>query len=129
VRVFFIDVVTAGGNRELIFTGLTITFLKEFCAGLWLTLPLLLSLAAAITLLGQFVGRREGWSSFDSFYWSFITATTVGYGDLRPVKMASKIAAIMIALFGLTLTGILIAVGVHAATLALAAHDAAAKVR
>ncbi len=100
-----------------------------FGAGLWLTLPLLLTLAAAITLLGQFAGRREGWSSFDSLYWSFITATTVGYGDFRPVKTASKIAAIMIALFGLTLTGILIAVGVHAATLALAAHDAAAKVR
>jgi voltage-gated potassium channel len=113
----------------LIFTGLTITFLKEFGAGLWLTLPLLLTLAAAITLLGQFVGRREGWSSFDSFYWSFITATTVGYGDLRPAKTASKIGAITIALCGLTLTGILIAVGVHAATLALAAHDAVAKVR
>lgn len=113
----------------MIFTGLTITFLKEFGAGLWLTLPLLLTLAAAILLLGQFVGRREGWSSFDSFYWSFITATTVGYGDLRPAKTASKIAAITIALFGLTFTGILIAVAVHAATLALAAHDAAAKVR
>jgi voltage-gated potassium channel len=113
----------------LIFTGLTITFLKEFGAGLWLTLPLLLTLAATITLLGQFVGRGEGWSSFDSFYWSFITATTVGYGDLRPAKTASKIGAITIALCGLTLTGILIAVGVHAATLALAAHDAVAKVR
>ena len=35
----------------------------------------------------------------------------------------------VIALLGLTLTGILIAVGVHAATLALAAHDAVEKVR
>lgn len=113
----------------MVFTGLTITFLREFGAGLWLTLPLLLSLTAAITLLGQFVGRKEHWSPSNSFYWSFITATTVGYGDFRPVKMSSKIAAIVIALFGLTLTGILIAVGVHAATLALAAHDAAAKVR
>jgi len=118
-----------GGVKELVLTGLTITFLREFGAGLWLTLPLLLSLAAAITLLGQFVGRKEHWSPSNSFYWSFITATTVGYGDFRPVKMSSKIAAIVIALFGLTLTGILIAVGVHAATLALAAHDAAAKVR
>jgi hypothetical protein len=35
----------------------------------------------------------------------------------------------VVALLGLTLTGILIAVAVHAATLALAAHDAVAKVR
>lgn len=121
--------ITARGDGELIFTGLTITFLRAFGAGLWLTLPLLLSLATAITLLGQFVGRREGWSRFDSFYWSFVTATTVGYGDFRPTERASKVAAIVIALLGLTFTGILIAVGVHAATLSLTAHDAAAKVR
>ena len=68
-------------------------------------------------------------SRFDSVYWSFITATTVGYGVLRPVKRASRIIAIVIAVLGLTLTGLLIAVGVHAATLALAAHDAVEKVR
>jgi voltage-gated potassium channel len=103
----------------LIFTGLTVTFLKQFGIGLWLTFPLLLSLAAAIILLGQAVGTKEGWSRFESFYWSLITATTVGYGDLRPVKRGSRIFAILIAFLGLMLTGILIAVAVHAATLAL----------
>jgi hypothetical protein len=73
--------------------------------------------------------EKEGWSRFDGIYWSFITATTVGYGDIRPVKRASRVIAIVIALLGLTLTGILIAVGVHAATLALAVHDGAEKVR
>jgi voltage-gated potassium channel len=101
------------------FTGLTVTFLKQFCIGLWLTLPLLLSLALAVTLLGQVVGKQEGWSRFDSFYWSFITATTVGYGDVRPVKRKSKIVAVIIAFLGLTLSGIVIAVAVEAATLAL----------
>ena len=110
-------------------TGLTITFLKEFALGLWLSSPLLLTLAAGIMVLGRIAGIKEGWSGFDSLYWSFITATTVGYGDIRPVKRASKIIAIVIAPMGLTMTGILIAVGVHAATLALAAHDAALKVR
>ena len=112
----------------MLLTGLTITFLKGFGLGLWLSLPLSLCLATTVTLLGLVAGRKEGWSRFDSVYWSFITATTVGYGDIRPVKRTSRIIAVVIALLGLTLTGILIAVGVHAATLALAAHDAVEKV-
>lgn len=39
------------------------------------------------------------------------------------------IFAIVIALVGLMLTGILVAVTVHSATVALAAHDAAMKVK
>ena len=111
----------------MLFSGLTTTFLKEFAYGVWVTSPLLLSLALVITALGQVVARMEGWSPFDGFYWSFITATTVGYGDVRPERKGSRILAILIALVGLTLTGILIAVAIHAATLALAAHDAATK--
>jgi len=106
----------------LLFTGLTITFLKQFCVGLWLTLPMLVSLGLGITLLGLVVGRQEGWSRFDGLYWSFITATTVGYGDIRPLKRKSRVAAIIIAFLGLTLSGIIIAVAVQAATLALGMH-------
>jgi hypothetical protein len=46
-------------------------------------------------------------------------------------EQASRIPAIaiVIGLMGLTMTGILIAVTVHAATLALVAHDAAQRIR
>ena len=113
----------------MLLSGLTITFLKELGAGVWLTLPVLLTLALAITLLGQVAGRYEGWPKFDSFYWAFITGTTVGYGDLRPTKVVSRLIAILIGLLGLTFTGIVIAIAVHAGAVALAAHDAAAKLK
>jgi|SRR5215467_6026003 voltage-gated potassium channel len=103
----------------MLFTGLTLTFLKQFAIGLGLMMPLLVTLAIAITLLGQAAGAKEGWSRFEAFYWSFITATTVGYGDIRPLKRQSRIFAIIIGFLGLMLSGILIAVAVHAATLAL----------
>lgn len=113
----------------MLLTGLMFKFLREFFLGLWLTSPMLLSLGIIITLIGRVVGKKEGWSPFESFYWAFVTGTTVGYGDLRPQQKASRLLAILVALLGLTFTGILIAVAVHAANLALAAHDAAAAYR
>jgi voltage-gated potassium channel len=101
------------------FTGITVLFLKRFAIGFEGTLPLLLCLGLVIALLGYAVGRKEGWSGFESLYWSFITATTVGYGDLRPLKKTSRVLAIVIAFLGLTLTGIVIAIAVWAATFAL----------
>jgi voltage-gated potassium channel len=82
-------------------------------------LPPLLTLMVIITLLGQLVGKREGWSRFDSFYRAFITATTVGYGDIRPQSRGSRLISILIAILGLMFTGIVIAVDVQAVTIAL----------
>jgi voltage-gated potassium channel len=110
----------------VLFSGLTFTFLKQFFLGVWLTAPMLLCLGTVIGLLGKIAGNIEGWGTFESLYWSFITATTVGYGDIRPVKHSSRMIAIGVALLGLVMTGIEIAVAVHAATQALTAHDAAA---
>lgn len=113
----------------MLLSGLTVTFLKELGVGVWVTFPLTLSLGLAITILGQIAGRAEGWPWFESFYWSFITATTVGYGDIRPTKVGPRIISICIGILGLTFTGILIAIAVHAGTVALAAHDAAGAAR
>jgi len=96
--------------------GLTFRFLKQLTIGLWLFSPLLFVLVSVILLLGYLAGKEEGWSRLDSFYWAFVTATTVGYGDLRPTKRKPRIIAILIALLGLLSTGIIIALGVLAAT-------------
>jgi len=52
---------------------------------------------AVITLLGQAFGRWEGWSRSHSLYWSFITATHVGYGDIRPIRKKARVVAVLIA--------------------------------
>ena len=75
----------------------------------------MLTLVLVILLLGYLAGKREGWSRFDSFYWAFVTATTVGYGDLRPIKRKSKMISVVTAILGLLTMGIVISLGVNAA--------------
>jgi hypothetical protein len=77
--------------------------------------PLLLGLGVIISLLAIAVGRQEGWSIGDSLYFGFITATTVGYGDMKPSTGRSKIYAIILAMVGLIFTGIIVALAVEAA--------------
>jgi cytochrome b561 len=96
--------------------GFTLEFIRTFGLALFYVAPVLISLALLIFLLGLVVGKKEGWSVEDAAYYAFITATTVGYGDFHPRKRASKYLAIIIALIGLIVTGMVVAVGVHAAS-------------
>jgi len=44
--------------------------------------------------------KLEGWSEIDSVYFTVVTATTIGYGDLHPQTDAGKIFTIFFSLFG-----------------------------
>ncbi len=101
----------------------TLDYLQLFYLGLKLASPLLIFAALLIILLGMIVGLRESWGRLDSIYWAFITATTVGYGDIRPIKPLSKILSILIALIGMTFTGILVALAIYAATTSMGQQD------
>ena len=92
----------------------TLTFLKIFGITLYFIGPVLLSLLMAIVILGQIIGHIESWTISDSLYFSFVTATTVGYGDFRPISRPSKFTAIIIALLGVIMTGIIVAAAINA---------------
>jgi voltage-gated potassium channel len=94
----------------------TLDFFRLFSLGLFYASPILLVFILLISGLGLLVGRLEGWSRGDAVYYAFITATTVGYGDYHPRKRQSKQLAIGIALVGLLFNGIVVAVGLHAAS-------------
>ena len=98
----------------------SIAFVLYFAYNLFLIGPLVVLLLTVILGMGIVVGRIESWSRFDAIYWALITATTVGYGDIRPTQKTSKSLSIVIAFSGLTLSGITVAMALDAATKAFA---------
>ncbi len=40
---------------------------------------------------------------FDALYWSLVTITTVGYGDISPISVTGRIIAMLIILFGIAM--------------------------
>lgn len=52
------------------------------------------AIAGAIFIPALTIGHFEDWSIVDSIYYAIVTATTVGYGDLSPKRLGTRIAAV-----------------------------------
>ncbi|THB79668.1 MAG: two pore domain potassium channel family protein [Desulfobulbaceae bacterium] len=100
----------------------TVDFLELFFKGVMLFYQIIVFLSLVIVLLGQIAGRLEKWTRFDALYWSLITALTIGYGDMRPVRRITRVFSIIIGLTGIILTGILVTISVQAASRAYGIH-------
>ena len=63
----------------------------------------LLGLAAALMLVTGTVVYHylEDWSWVDSFYFSSVAVTTVGFGDIAPSRDASKLFTVAYIFFGI----------------------------
>ena len=100
----------------------TFSFLNVFWLGIYYTGPILLMLGLVIVTLGLIAGHLESWSKFESLYWAFITALTVGYGDFRPLHKPSRVMAGLIAILGIMFAGIIVAITVEATGVAFEAQ-------
>jgi voltage-gated potassium channel len=65
---------------------------------LWLTFSTIFLGAVAITYL-------EGMAFGDALWWSFVTTTTVGYGDISPATVGGRIVAVVLMLVGIGFLG------------------------
>jgi voltage-gated potassium channel Kch len=67
----------------------------------------LFTLSVVLLLVGAFLFHRvEGWTYFQSLYFSVITLTTVGYGDFSPDTFVGRLFTIFYVLIGV---GIIVA--------------------
>jgi voltage-gated potassium channel len=56
----------------------------------------------------------EGISIGNSMYLSFITAFTIGYGDITPVTIIGRVLSVIIGLIGIIFTGLVVAIATRA---------------
>ncbi|NJE00722.1 potassium channel family protein [Thermococcus sp. JdF3] len=91
------------------------TFFREFLGVLYYVRSILLGLFAIIAAMGVLIAREEGLSIGDGIYFAFISAYTVGYGDITPTTAVTKfLAAFVLPLLGMIFTGIMVAAAMKA---------------
>jgi voltage-gated potassium channel len=62
----------------------------------------LVALTAMILLCGTLFYRgAEGWRILDAFYFSVVTLTTIGFGDLAPTTDLAKVFTVVYSLVGI----------------------------
>lgn len=64
--------------------------------------------AGALILLSSFaISFLENKTFGDALWWSIVTTTTVGYGDISPATPAGRVIAVILMIFGIGLIGML----------------------
>jgi len=95
---------------------------RHFVAGLFTGLrvvwPILSVLLGLIIALGLLVGLIERWSVHESIYFAFVSGLTIGYGDLAPKSLLTRVLAVLIGVCGVLVTALVAAIAVKALTAA-----------
>jgi hypothetical protein len=82
----------------------------------------LVGAVAWLILIGTvFYSLSQDWSLVDSFYFTVMTLTTVGYGDLAPTGNGAKLATVAMQLSGIGLFVLLLS---EVARRSLVGHEA-----
>jgi hypothetical protein len=89
-------------------------FAAGLLAGLRVVWPILSVLLGLIVGLGMLVGLLEGWSLHESVYFAFVSGLTIGYGDLAPKSLLTRVLAIAIGVCGVLVTALVAAIAVRA---------------
>jgi len=80
---------------------------------------LLVIVAVVIVVAAVVIARSDRVPLEEAMYLAFITAFTVGFGDITPRSRGARIVCVILAFLGLILVGILVAVAVHALDIVL----------
>ena len=77
----------------------------------------------ALFLLGALAFQVfEGLGFGQALYLAFITALTIGYGDIAPITAAGKVTSVVLGLLGLFFIGLVVGIATRALMLSMHPH-------
>lgn len=88
---------------------ITVRFYNRFKKILFLngTIYLLAFTIVIILISSIIISNTENTTLSDALWWSIVTATTVGYGDISPVTTVGRITAVVLMMLGIGTIGML----------------------
>ena len=89
-------------------------FFTELLKGLKVVWPILFVLIGTMVVTGFLVRSLEDWPLVDGIYFAFVSGLTIGYGDLAPKSLLTRVLAIAIGVCGVLLTALVAAIAVKA---------------
>ena len=97
----------------------SIDFIKALYVLIRALFPIWGGIALIITLSGIWLADLEELPVTEGLYFAWVTGTTVGYGDIVPTNGLSQFLAVCVALLGIVMSGIIVAVALEAAKLSI----------
>ena len=87
------------------------TSFREFITSKWVLLGSIIFLVLTVIMLVIFISEQETNSKintlFDAFWYTLVTITTVGYGDITPESVLGRVAAMVLLIAGVAIFGAL----------------------
>ena len=74
----------------------------------------LLALLSVLVVLALLTAKFESIALSDAVYFIFITALTIGYGDITPSSGVTQVISVLAGIVGVIFVGLLVAVSVRA---------------
>ena len=92
---------------------LRLRFFRYLWKNLRVIWPIVSGLVGFQLALGAVIGFLERWSVSEMIYFTFVTALTIGYGDVAPKRIVSRMIALAIGFSGILLVALVAALAVR----------------
>jgi uncharacterized membrane protein len=89
-------------------------FRRHFLHICWQLRGLFVTALGWFVLGGIVIAVTEKMRFAEALYFAFITGLTVGYGDIAPETVIGRITSVLLAMMGILLSGLVVAVAVQA---------------